>query len=113
MYPMRCEWTVNWRIAKMGFKVPESLIMFEGDRELFTDSQLIVFIPQNADFNIIALRDWLHDTDNNAEGYQMIGCFETSANYRTRMVGLKFSFNCEIDAIFFYLNWSKVTPCRT
>ena len=64
-----------------------------------------VFIRQNCRINVIALRDWLDEADNNAEGYQMTGCYDIDLRHRYFFIGLNFWFFRMLDATFFRMRW--------
>lgn len=100
------ETSVNWRIAKYYFRHPAANIEFADEvKPKLGDHS--VFIPQNNSFDIIAMRDWLHDCDNNTEGYVMIGCFDiVNSRYRVVLTGLRFFFERALDAVYFRLRWT-------
>ena len=98
---------VNWRIARIGFRDPATHIIFDEAIDVRPLSELIMFMPQDESLDIIELRNWLHDSDNNGGGYQMTGCYETNTSSRVTFTGLKFAFSNAIDAVFFRLCWSS------
>jgi hypothetical protein len=109
---MSFEHPVNWRIARMGFRCPATHMEF-GEIQTVHFSDWTLFLPQDQTLDIIELRDWLHDSDNNGGGYRMTGCYEGDSSRPTKLTGLKFAFSKAIDAVFFRLSWSSAIVVQT
>jgi hypothetical protein len=112
MAHIRCfEYPVNWRIARLGFRCPATQMRFDEMTEI-QPSDWTLFLPQDRTLDVIELRDWLHDSDNNGGGYQMTGCYERNSD-RMIFTGLKFAFSKAIDAVFFRLCWCSAVVVQS
>lgn len=107
------ELPINWRIARHGFRSPSYPLHWEHSIQLITqppihqpETNLILFLPQNRTYDLLALRDWLQMTDNNRDGYLMFGCYQTD-HARITFIGVKFLFFRDTDASYFRFHMPK------
>jgi hypothetical protein len=98
------ELPINWRIAKNSFLTPHSRIFLSDDYMMLKpESDLLVFLPHDYARDILAMRNWLHNLDNNMGGYVMWGCYQIDHAHKTTLIGIKFGFYQAIDAVYFRL----------
>lgn len=95
----------NWRLARYYFPYPN--LACEGTLDIapIDSIDFRVFLPQDRSLDVLTVRDWLHDPDNNVAGYRMFGCFEMAGKY-PRLTGIVFLFGKALDAIYFRLYWT-------
>jgi hypothetical protein len=96
---------VNWRIIRDAFRHPTKVSAQYLHDHTRPDEENSLFLPYQQDFDVIALRDWLHDLDNNSGGFQVIGCFDTTRN-KSSFVGLTLIFTNPLDAIYCRFAWA-------
>ena len=97
---------VNWRTARNVFRSPTMVMSSMRPAEPTADP-ICIFLPYEKGFDVVALRDWLHDPDNNNDGFKLNGCFDQDHRGKTRFTGLKLTFNTMVDAVFFRLAWAS------
>jgi hypothetical protein len=102
------EFPINWRLARR----PSPL------RIDFTESRFagilptgdVVVIPRDPSRDVLVLRNWLHNDDNNTEGYLMYGRYRIDSKGRMILTDLKFYFRQPVDAMYFRLRWGGKSP---
>jgi hypothetical protein len=102
------ECLVNWRLAHRGFLSPTGFFEIDHTPVKYL-SELILYIPREQYLDVTKLRDWLHDSDNNIAGYQMIGRYMPTQRGKVAFLGLKFAFIKPLDAVMFRLQWAEAT----
>jgi hypothetical protein len=93
------EFPINWRIAKNGFRA--TITRFQDMASTSSSDDLFVYLPYDRSLDVLAVRNWLHDENNNSAGYDLIGCYQVDAKHRTVLTGLKIAFSRIIDAVYF------------
>lgn len=100
--------TVNWRIIRDAFRNPTKFSALHLRDHAHPETENSLFLPYQHNFDVIALRDWLHDLDNNTGGFQVLGCFDTTRN-KSCFVGLHLIFTNPLDAIYCRFAWAGKT----